>query len=35
VVYTYNANGSVATKIDAKRQLLAYTYDSSQRLSQI
>src|SRR5205814_8576228 len=35
VVYTYNADGTMATKIDAKKQKVAYTYDVSKRVTQI
>jgi len=35
VSYTYNADGTVATKIDAKGNKEAYTYDSYQRLTAI
>ncbi len=34
VSYTYNANGTVATKTDAKGQQVVYTYDGSNRLTQ-
>jgi RHS repeat-associated protein len=33
--YTYNADYTVATKIDAKNQKLAYTYDAYKRVTQI
>lgn len=35
VTYTYNADGTVATKVDAKNQKIAYTYDSYKRVTQI
>ncbi|HZU29040.1 MAG TPA: RHS repeat-associated core domain-containing protein [Bryobacteraceae bacterium] len=35
VSYTYNADGTLATRTDAKGQKLAYTYDSYQRVTQI
>lgn len=35
VAYTYNADGTVATKVDAKNQKIAYTYDSYKRVTQI
>src|SRR5207248_922522 len=35
VVYAYNADGALATKIDAKKQKVVYTYDYAKRLSQI
>jgi len=35
VSYTYNADGTVATKIDAKNQKVAYTYDSFERVATI
>ncbi len=35
VSYTYNADGTVATKTDAKNQQVQYTYDSYRRVTQI
>src|SRR5207249_4034020 len=35
VNYTYNADGTLATKIDAKGQKTAYTYDANMRVTQI
>jgi YD repeat-containing protein len=35
VTYTYTANGMPATKIDAKGQKIAYTYDGYNRLTQV
>ncbi len=33
--YTYNSNGTVASKTDAKNQQVQYTYDGFQRVTQI
>jgi len=33
--YTYNSDGTVATKIDAKNQKIVYTYDSYKRVTQV
>jgi len=35
VSFTYNADGTVATKTDAKNQQVQYSYDNFQRVSQI
>jgi RHS repeat-associated protein len=35
VTYTYNSNGTVASKVDAKNQKMEYVYDSYQRVTQI
>jgi YD repeat-containing protein len=35
VQYTYNADGTLATKTDAKRNMESYSYDSLQRLTAI
>ena len=35
VSYTYNADGTVATKTDARFQILTYSYDSMGRLQQV
>jgi len=35
VTYTYNADGTLATKTDAKSQKLTYTYDGYGRLLQV
>ena len=35
VTYTYNSNGLVASKTDAKGQAFTYSYDSYNRLYQI
>jgi YD repeat-containing protein len=32
---TYNADGTVATKVDAKNQKIAHTYDSYKQVTQI
>jgi YD repeat-containing protein len=33
--YTYNADNTVATKVDAKNQKVAYVYDGQQRVTQV
>jgi YD repeat-containing protein len=35
MTYTYNADGTLATKIDAKGQKVAYSYDPYQRIATI
>jgi YD repeat-containing protein len=35
VSYTYNSDGTVATRIDARNQKTAYVYDSYKRVTQI
>jgi RHS repeat-associated protein len=35
VTYSYNTDGTMATKVDAKNQKIAYVYDANQRVSQI
>ena len=35
VTYTYNQDGTVATKTDAKNQKIVYTYDSYKRVTEI
>jgi YD repeat-containing protein len=33
--YTYNSDGTLATRRDAKNQTINYSYDSYQRLTQV
>jgi YD repeat-containing protein len=35
VSYTYNADGTLATKVDARNQKVEYVYDSYQRVTQV
>ncbi len=35
ITYTYNANNKIATKTDAKGQVVKYTYDSYARLTEV